>query len=90
MPRQAPRRSRRPSKPTRVHLYVGRLVGQGSHLVLLLGARHGGNDADHPELVLCCNKLLSWRHGLRENLTNVRSEVSKVDYVRAQIETMRR
>jgi hypothetical protein len=48
----------------RLDLYVGRLVGQGSHLVLLLGACHSGNDVDHPELVLRRNKLVSWRHGL--------------------------
>jgi hypothetical protein len=42
----------------RLGLYVGRLVGQRSHLDLPLGARPGGSDGDHPELVLRRDKLL--------------------------------
>ena len=42
----------------RLGLYVGRLVGQRSHLDLPLGARPGGSDGDRPELVLRRDKLL--------------------------------
>jgi hypothetical protein len=42
----------------RLGLYVGRLVGQRSHLDLPLGARPGGSDGDRPKLVLRRDKLL--------------------------------
>lgn len=43
---------------------MGRLVGHGSHLALLLDARLGDSDGDRSEVVLLRDKLLSRKQSL--------------------------
>jgi hypothetical protein len=69
--RQAPGRRCGPRWPSHTRrrwpehdLYVGRLVGQGSHLALPLGVCLGDSDGDRSEVVLIRDKLLSRKQSL--------------------------